>query len=228
MSLVPLRLPFNRGHFLLHPVVAVNLPPETDSRRSGLVNPVTICLIFLAFGIFWILTTGILLPPAGRDAAPFPAFGGGVDWAFLILATVLLYLLLRYSTGRLRESEEVYRTLVEHAGSIILTMDRDGKITFFNRYAEELFGFPRREILGASVIGTIVPATESSGRDLDLMMQELLSTPGRFLKNRNENVTADGRRITVLWTNRAMYDRDGYVNSVLSVGTDLPEEGPAP
>ncbi|MDD1658180.1 MAG: PAS domain-containing protein [Methanomicrobiales archaeon] len=188
----------------------------------------TICLIFLAFGIFWILTTGILLPPAGRDAAPFPAFGGGVDWAFLILATVLLYLLLRYSTGRLRESEEVYRTLVEHAGSIILTMDRDGKITFFNRYAEELFGFPRREILGASVIGTIVPATESSGRDLDLMMQELLSTPGRFLKNRNENVTADGRRITVLWTNRAMYDRDGYVNSVLSVGTDLPEEGPAP
>jgi PAS domain S-box-containing protein len=208
-------------------VVAVNLPPETNSRSSEILNPVTICLIFLAFGIAWILATGILLPPAGRVAVPFPAIGGGVDWAFLLIATVLLFLLLWYSTGRLQESEERYRTLVEHAGSIILTMDRAGKITFFNRYAEELFGYPRGEILGSNVIGTIVPATESSGRDLDLMMQKLLSTPGRFLKNRNENVTSDGRRITVLWTNRAIYDRDGYVDSVLSVGTDLPEERPA-
>ncbi|MDD1655169.1 MAG: PAS domain S-box protein, partial [Methanomicrobiales archaeon] len=149
------------------------------------------------------------------------------EWAFLVIAALLLYVLIRASTGPLRESEARYRTLVEQAGSIILTMDPEGKITFFNRYAEQIFGFPRSEVLGESVIGTIVPASESSGRDLDQMMQQLLSTPGRFLKNRNENVTADGKRITVLWTNRTIPDPNG-IGSVLSVGTDLPDEPPAP
>jgi len=156
------------------------------------------------------------------------ATGTWSQWAFLILAAVLLFFLVRSSLGPLRDSEARYRTLVEQAGSIILTMDPEGKITFFNRYAEELFGFPRSEVLGQSVIGTIVPATESSGRDLDQMIQHLLSTPGRFLKNRNENVTADGKRITVLWTNHAIQYPDGNVESVLSVGTDLPEEPLAP
>jgi PAS domain S-box-containing protein len=194
-------------------VIAVSASSLTESTGTEKLTPAVICLIFLACGAVWIYAMSVLHPT-----------GTWSDWVFLILAAVLLYVLIRYSTGRLRESEERYRAMVEQAGSIILTMDRDGKITFFNRYAEDLFGYPRSEILGASVIGTIVPATESSGRDLDQMMQKLLSTPGRYLKNRNENVTADGRRITVLWTNRALHDRDGYVDSVLSIGTDLPEE----
>ncbi|MDD1652915.1 MAG: PAS domain-containing protein [Methanomicrobiales archaeon] len=195
----------------------MNPPHATEHAGTGALSAAVICLIFLVCGASWILAMAVLQPS-----------GTWSDWLFLILAAVLLYVLIRYSLGRLRKSEDRYRNLVEQAGSIILTMDHDGKITFFNRYAEELFGFPRGEVLGASVIGTIVPATESSGRDLDRMMQLLLSTPGRFLKNRNENVTAEGRRVTVLWSNHALFDRDGNVNSVLSVGTDLPEEPPAP
>jgi PAS domain S-box-containing protein len=194
--------------------VSASSPEETG---SGLLSPAVICLIFLGVGAVWISAMWMLHPT-----------GTWSEWAFLVVAALLLYVLIHASTGPLRESEARYRTLVEHAGSIILTMDPEGKITFFNRYAEELFGFPRSEVLGQSVIGTIVPASESSGRDLDNMMQHLLSTPGRFLKNRNENVTAEGRRITVLWSNHALFDRHGNVNSVLSVGTDLPDEPPAP
>jgi len=195
----------------------VSPPSSEENPGTGLLSPAVICLIFLVFGTVWISAMWVL-----------QATGTWSQWAFLILAAVLLFFLVRSSLGPLRDSEARYRTLVEQAGSIILTMDPEGKITFFNRYAEELFGFPRSEVLGQSVIGTIVPATESSGRDLDQMIQHLLSTPGRFLKNRNENVTADGKRITVLWTNHARQDPDGNVGSVLSVGTDLPEEPPAP
>jgi PAS domain-containing protein len=57
----------------------------------------------------------------------------------------------------LRQSEEKYRELVEHANSIILRMDASGKVTFFNEFARRFFGYSEAEILGKNVVGTIVP-----------------------------------------------------------------------
>ncbi len=51
----------------------------------------------------------------------------------------------------LLKSEEKYRELVENANSIIIKMDRNGKITFFNDYAQKLFGYHPDEILGKDV-----------------------------------------------------------------------------
>ena len=126
-----------------------------------------ISLIFLLFGAIWILFAGVLLPSVIRDPALYASIFAWKDWVFLVVATLLIYVLIRHYTGTLSTSEDLYRTLVENAGSIILAMDRDVNITFFNRQAEEFFGFPRRDVLGKKVIGTIVPATESSGRDLE-------------------------------------------------------------
>ena len=180
-------------------------------------GPALICLIFLLFGIVWYLFMLFLLPSLVRDPLYTTIFTLK-DWAFLAIATLLLYLLVRHYTGELSESERLHRSIVENAGSIILAMDREGNITFFNRRAEEVFGFRKREILGKSVIGTIVPATESSGRDLDQLMQEILASPNQFMVNRNENVTSDGTRVWVTWTNQAVRDKTGFPVGVVSVG----------
>ena len=66
----------------------------------------------------------------------------------------------------LQQSEQKYRELVENANSIILRWSRDGIITFLNEYGLRFFGFAEHEILGHSTIGTIVPETETTGRDL--------------------------------------------------------------
>ena len=66
----------------------------------------------------------------------------------------------------LRTSEEKYRELVENANSIILRMDTSGRVTFFNEYAQRFFGFDESEILGRSVVGTIVPHVDTTGADL--------------------------------------------------------------
>lgn len=202
-------------------VIAVSTPRRGNAAKRQ-PGPAAICLIFLLFGAVWTLFAGLLLPSVVQDPALHAGIMAWKDWAFLGLAALLLYLLIRHSTARLSESESLYRTVVENAGSIILTMDREGNITFFNREAERFFGFPRREILGKNVIGTIVPATESSGRDLDQMIQDLLASPGRFLKNRNENVTSTGKRVWVSWTNRAICDETGFPVGVVSVGTESP------
>jgi PAS domain S-box-containing protein len=57
----------------------------------------------------------------------------------------------------LRDSEEKYRELVENANSIILRMDKIGNVTFFNEFSQQFFGYSEAEIIGKSVVGTIVP-----------------------------------------------------------------------
>ena len=187
-------------------------------------GPVVICVIFLLFGAVWTLFMQFLLPSLVRDPLYTMVFAWK-DWAFIAIATVLIFLLVRRREKALSASETLYRTVVENAGSIILAMDREGNITFFNRQAEEFFGFPRREVLGKSAVGTIVPATESDGRDLDQLLQELCSSPGQFRVNRNENVTSAGRRVWVSWTNRAICDETGFPVGVVSVGAE--SAGPA-
>jgi len=121
-----------------------------------------------------------------------------------------------------RESEVKYRELVENANSIILKLDMEGRVTFFNEFAQKFFGFTQEEILGKSIVGTIVPESESTGRDLAVFIRELVRNPGQYARNENENVTKGGDRVWVGWTNQALRDEDtGEDLGVLCVGSDV-------
>ncbi len=121
----------------------------------------------------------------------------------------------------LRESEAQYRTLVESANSIILRLDTQGHVLFVNEFAQEFFGFSEQELIGSSVVGTIVPETESTGRDLRALLADICHNPVPYTNNDNENITRAGRRVWVRWTNRALLDSEGRLASVLCVGNDI-------
>ena len=57
----------------------------------------------------------------------------------------------------LKESEERYRDLVERAGVAILTDDREGRITFYNQRALDLFGLTREEISRMTILDFVHP-----------------------------------------------------------------------
>lgn len=123
----------------------------------------------------------------------------------------------------LRKSELNYRELVEGANSIILRMDTSGVITFFNEFAQKFFGFSTEEIIGKNVVGTIVPETDSSGRDLQEMVKEIVKNSDRYATNENENMRKNGERVTIAWTNRVMFDKEGHILEILCVGNDITE-----
>ena len=123
----------------------------------------------------------------------------------------------------LRHSEQKYRELVENANSIILRMDVLGKVTFFNEFAQKFFGYEERELLGRSVIGTIVPEAETGGRDLVQMIGDLAAHPERYERNENENIRRTGERVWIAWTNKPVYDQSGRLTGVLCIGNDITE-----
>lgn len=124
----------------------------------------------------------------------------------------------------LQESEARYRELVQLANSIILRWDSNGCITFFNEFAQEFFGFSAEEIIGRHVVGTIVPETESTGRDLRPLMDDICTHPEKYRYNVNENITKTGKRVWVAWSNRVILDEAGNAIGALSVGSDVTRE----
>jgi len=121
----------------------------------------------------------------------------------------------------LRESEAKYRQLVERANSIILRRGKDFTITYINKFALNFFGYTEEEILGKSLLGTIVPETESTGRDLRQMLRDITAQPEQYANNQNENIRRNGERVWISWTNRPILDEDGNLVEVLSIGNDI-------
>jgi PAS domain S-box-containing protein len=123
----------------------------------------------------------------------------------------------------LREGERKYRELVEHANSIILRWTRDGRVSFLNEFGQKFFGYSAAEILGRHVVGTIVPETESTHRNLRPLMDQITADPKAFEQNVNENMRRDGERVWIAWTNKTVLDEQGQVREVLSIGHDITE-----
>jgi PAS domain S-box-containing protein len=124
---------------------------------------------------------------------------------------------------KLQESERKYRELVQNANSIILRWNREGEITFLNEFGQKFFGYSETEILGRHVIGTIVPETESTGRNLQPLMDEICAYPEKFEHSINENMRHNGERVWIAWTNKTVVNDRGQVVEVLSIGSDITE-----
>ncbi|BCS86853.1 PAS domain S-box protein [Pseudodesulfovibrio sediminis] len=124
-----------------------------------------------------------------------------------------------------RESEIKYRELVENASSIILKLDIEGNITFFNEFAQKFFGYTEDEVVGKRILGTLVPKTESSGRDLSELIFKIAHDPDKYENSSNENMLKDGSRVWVNWTNKALYGvNDNELIGALCVGQDITKQ----
>ncbi|MBN1930173.1 MAG: PAS domain S-box protein [Desulfobacterales bacterium] len=123
----------------------------------------------------------------------------------------------------LRASEKKYRDLVQNANSLIIQTDIEGRITFFNRFAQIFFGYTEEEILGKKEIGTIIPTVDSSGLKWNVRMKDLYLHPEKYEYYENENICRDGRRVWVAWTNKAIRDEEGNIAGFLAIGNDISE-----
>ncbi|MDJ1173260.1 PAS domain S-box protein [Roseofilum capinflatum] len=120
----------------------------------------------------------------------------------------------------LRESETKYRQLVDCANSLIIKIDRQGNILFFNEFAQNFFGYTEAEILGKNIKGTIVPVKDTEGHTLYPIIDDILEHTEKYRIYENENQLKNGDRVWIEWTNRILYHESGEAMGILSVGMD--------
>jgi PAS domain S-box-containing protein len=120
----------------------------------------------------------------------------------------------------LRQSEANYRNLLQTANSVIIRYDPQGRIHYINDYGVKLLGYEEHEILGRTVFETIIPEAELSGRDMRPFVHNLLRDPQSYPQGEGENLCRDGRRVWMAWSNQAIFNDQGEVVEILSVGND--------
>ncbi len=130
---------------------------------------------------------------------------------------------LKKTLKELIESKEKYKELVTNARSLIINHDVKGKFTFINEFAQNFLGYREEELIGRTALETIMPQTESTGRNLGELAENIYKDPDKYSMNINENIKKNGERVWIEWHNQAMFDRDGARTGYIAIGVDITE-----
>jgi PAS domain S-box-containing protein len=130
----------------------------------------------------------------------------------------------RATQEALNQSAIKSRHLIDYANSVILEMSPTGEVLFLNPYGLEFFGFKESDIVGKNVVGTIVASRDTTGRDLEAMIEDIGRNPAKYRHNENENITRTGERVWMVWTNQPLFDEQGKLREILCIGIDRTAE----
>ncbi|MEQ1951496.1 PAS domain S-box protein [Mesorhizobium sp. CN2-181] len=128
----------------------------------------------------------------------------------------------RTAMSRLATSEERYRNVVETQSEFILRVDPLGMISFVNEAYCRRIGRQREELLGMRLTDFIVLSPEDR-KAYEALLVTL--TPDDPISQTEIRSTApDGRVLHTHWTDSGIFDDDGKLVEIQSVGRDVTEQ----
>ncbi len=128
---------------------------------------------------------------------------------------------IRQVEEALKESELRNREMIHNSTSLIMKLDTDGTITFFNKYAQSFFGYSAPEIIGKNIIGTIISPGLAKSREITSFVNDVaLNGEGQSLRI-FEMTLRDGEPAWVAWTNKAVRDDTGHITEIVCIGHDI-------
>jgi PAS domain S-box-containing protein len=140
----------------------------------------------------------------------------------LVVATETLHDVTEHKRAEeiLKKERDFTNGIFDTVGSIVLVLDRTGRIVRFNRTCEEVSGYKAEEVIGRNVWDLLIPPEQVDG--VKAVFKNLVS--GMF-PNRYENywVARDGARKLIAWSNTALLAPDGSVEFVIPTGIDITE-----
>ena len=120
------------------------------------------------------------------------------------------------------EEKKKIEKYLDITGSIIVALDRKGKVILVNRKGCETLGYGKDEIIGKDWFEIFVP--EEFRRDAKKVFNRLKNREGAFYSRfENPVITKSGNQRTIVWNNTAIRDEKGKVVGVLSSGEDVTE-----
>jgi PAS domain S-box-containing protein len=119
---------------------------------------------------------------------------------------------------RLESSEELYRDFVEGSDDIVTRTDSQGRFTFVNFKAEEVFGLPPAECIGLSALEFVHMDDRQKLADAYVKWQR---EKPRHVTYENRQVSRSGETRHLLWTVSPHFDESGRLMHISNVGHDI-------
>ena len=112
--------------------------------------------------------------------------------------------------------------LIESSPDIVVAVDRNGIVVFYNDGAEKNLGYTAAEVLGQHVI-TLYPSMSDARRVMDAMRSEESGGPGKIKNFETSFIDRWGQHIPVAISGSILYDDDGFEIGSLGFAKDLRE-----
>lgn len=126
----------------------------------------------------------------------------------------------RFIDIKISESENKYRELVDNAYSAIIKLDIKGRIVFINEYAQKLLDFDHSKE-SSKLIKSILPNYSNDNKETNFSIANYFAKENTHtIINESEYKTNSGKHIWILWNNKPIFDDDGNINGLISIGTD--------
>ena len=109
----------------------------------------------------------------------------------------------------------------ERTKSILISVNKDYKITYANEYALELFKFTKEELIGQNIFGSIYPQNEFQPDFKENIITRIFQNPNLYMEHESENIKKNGEKIWISWTNRVVYNENNEAQEIKSVGFDI-------
>jgi two-component system, sporulation sensor kinase A len=129
---------------------------------------------------------------------------------------------LRTLESEIQQKDQFFGAILKNSGDAILTLDPDGRITSWNKGAEDIFGYSEEEMLGQS-LDVVLPIQLKEQRELE-KIAELTRTQGHLRSYQTQRLTKDGRLIDVVFTRAAICDAQGNLVGYSSIVRDITDE----
>jgi len=123
----------------------------------------------------------------------------------------------------LRESERLYRSIVEDAADAIVTLDRETRIVSWNQAAADIFGYTEKEALGRK-IDDLIAGGDDVGNDVRKeagAFTEEAYSGGKIHSRETVRYTKDGRPRRVLISATPITDSGGLVYLISLIYKDI-------
>jgi PAS domain S-box-containing protein len=116
-----------------------------------------------------------------------------------------------------------FERLLEISPDIVIAVDREGKIVFYNDGAERTLGYSEEELLGEDVVGKVYPDAETARAIMKAMRDP--ATDGADAVKNFETVVVDrsGERIPIAISGTIIRDHDGEEVGSIGFAKDLRE-----
>jgi PAS domain S-box-containing protein len=125
----------------------------------------------------------------------------------------------RQAEEALDREQHYSRILVEGANAMVVGLDREGRVTLFNRAAEQITGYAREALKGKSWFETLTPRDRYPQVWKEFQRLSAVTEPSDF---ENPILTASGEERIISWRNSVLREGDVVLGTV-SFGIDVTE-----
>jgi PAS domain S-box-containing protein/putative nucleotidyltransferase with HDIG domain len=121
-----------------------------------------------------------------------------------------------------RETSLFLRNILDSSSSIsIVFTDPEQNILFWNKGAENIFGYKAEEVVGRHTVDILYPDEEKDIKQTVKEIRSFVLNKKRGIRRELKEVTKDGRTLWISLTSTPRLDENGNVIGILGIGEDI-------